>query len=246
MSASEAELGAQIFLLADTEITRGTVEEIAGIANESTIMTVPEGSPPATELVTAFRSSALGEYLRASPTEQFCDNRSLVIVLGHKHTKKEKALRRASRKLEHIRERVREGLVTVRQVSGKEQLANPLTKVTSSPTDHWRQVEWTNGSQPVVREFQEMAAVLAAGKKSASRTRPMLPPIVWGGEAEMEIDGGNRGQEDEEGWDKKVEDNTMANGAITIRSYEARREAQSVEKKQEKIKSRTERKRKAT
>ena len=146
MSATEAALGAQLQLLADTEIPRGVAEEITGVANDRTLEAVPEGTAPPTQMVVAFSSPPLREYLRAPSTDQYCDNRSLVIVLGHKHTKKEKALRRASRKLEHIRGRVREGLVAIKQVSGKEQLANPLTKVESSPTDHWRQVEWTNGS----------------------------------------------------------------------------------------------------
>ena len=165
-SVCQAELKSAVLETTDIMVFRGMAEEIAGIANGRTLADVPEGAAPPTQLRAAPTKEAITSGFGNPPTTLGQDNLSLVIVAGQEVSKKPKMLRHMSRSLACLRTAVREGLIEVVSVPAAEQRANPLTKNHSSPTMHWKEVEFVQGSQPAVLKFQEEAAHYGRLKKS--------------------------------------------------------------------------------
>lgn len=240
-SVAAAELKAQMKGVGATEILRGMAEEVAGIADRTTIKAVPEGTANPTEMVSTNTSPDVEDIMvpkTNEPTDIHLDNAALASILGLTMSKKERALKRLSRWLQYLRSRVKEGLVRVVSVRTKDQLANPLTKTTASPTEHWRESEWILGTQEAVTEMQEMARKMAKQRKS-SRTSP---PVRWhqirmapnNAELSMTEEVEERDDTDEE----ETASNTIANAETTEATMRARNHAQSKEAKGEQRKSR--------
>ena len=137
---------------------------------------------------------------------------------------KAKALRRISRWLHYMISRVQERLIRVVSVKTKDQLANPLTKITYSPTQHWREAEWIQGSQPAIVHMQKVAH--AAIRQRKDRTSP--PKIVHKiGQQE------SKHEEDEtkDNEHNETNVNTSSNATITKETETARKQAREAKRK---------------
>ena len=173
-SVCQAELKSAVQEVTDIMVFRGMSEEMAGIADEGTLADVPKGAAPPTQLRAAPTKEAMTGALGNPPTTLGQDNLSLVIVAGQDVSKKPKMLRHMSRSLGCLRTAVREGIIEVVSVPAAEQRANPLTKNHSSPTMHWKEVEFVQGSQPEVLRFQQEAAHYGRLKKSPRQLGEMV------------------------------------------------------------------------
>ena len=165
-SVSQAELKSAVLCVADILVCRGMSEEIAGIADGITIVDLPHGAASPTQLRAAVDQQALVDRLQAPPTVLAQDNRSLVITAGQDVAKKSKKLRQMARAMECLRSAAREKLIAIVSVPAEDQRANPLTKCHTSPTTHWKELEFVQGSQPAVLLFQQEAAQYSQLKKS--------------------------------------------------------------------------------
>ena len=158
------------------------------------------------------------------PTDTHLDNASLAIVLNLEITNKAKALRRISRWLHYMISRVQERLIRVVSVKTKDQLANPLTKITYSPTQHWREAEWIQGSQRAIVHMQKVARV--AIRQRRDRTSP--PKTVH------EIGPQESKHEEDETEDNEHDEtnvNTSSNATITKETETARKQAREAKRK---------------
>ena len=144
-SASIAELQAMIKAIDMVLPIRGMSEEIAGVANNETVTDKPEGTAPATAIK--------------------LDNASLGIVINTTTSKKSKGMRRVARLIQYVKGLVAQGLIWVDVIQGTKQLANPLTKFFNSPTEHWREVEYLQGTHPAVTQMQAKARALGLARK---------------------------------------------------------------------------------
>ena len=170
-SVCQAELKSAVLEYVDILVFRGMSEEIAGIADNHTLVDVPNGAAPPTQMRSAPTKEVTSNSLGNPPTTLGQDNLSLVIAAGQDVSRKPKMLRHMSRSLGCLRTAVREGLIELISVPAAEQRANPLTKNHSSPTTHWKEVEFIQGSQPAVIQFQEEAAHYGCLKKSPRQLR---------------------------------------------------------------------------
>ena len=226
-SVTVAELKAQMKVTADIEIIRGVAEELAGLADGTTTDSVPEGTTEPTQLTSTISTEEIAQAEEAEnhpPTDTHLDNASLAIVLNLEITNKAKALRRISRWLHYMISRVQERLIRVVSVKTKDQLANPLTKITYSPTQHWREAEWIQGSQPAIVHMQKVARV--AIRQRRDRTSP--PKTVH------EIGSQESKQEEDETEDNEHNEtnvNTSSNATITKETETARKQAREAKRK---------------
>ena len=181
-SVCQAELKSAVLCVADISVYRGMTEEIAGVADGSTLSDVPDGAAPPSQLRASMAHQLVADSLPSSPTILAQDNRSLVIAAGQDVAKKSKGLRHMYRSLACIRSSVREGLIQVISVPASEQRANPLTKAHTSPSMHWKEVEFLQGSQPAVLSFQQQAATYGELKKSPRQLNEVVRSSILEGE----------------------------------------------------------------
>ena len=144
-SASIAELLAMIKAIDMVLPIRGMSEEIAGVADNETVTDTPEGTAPATAIK--------------------LDNASLGIVVNTTTSKKSKGMRRVARLIQYVKGLVAQGLIWIDVIPGTKQLANPLTKFFNSPTEHWREAEYLQGTHPAVTRMQAKARALGLARK---------------------------------------------------------------------------------
>ena len=105
-SVCQAELKSAVLEYTDIVVFRGMSEEIAGVANGSTLADVPNGAAPPTQLRAAPSKEAIANTLGNPPTTLAQDNLSLVITTGQDVSKKPKMLRHMSRSLACLRSAV--------------------------------------------------------------------------------------------------------------------------------------------
>ena len=165
-SVSQAELKSAVLTVGDIQIYRGIAEEIAGVADRATISDVPAGAAGPTCMLTAHTKQALEDFIRPPPTVLAQDNKSIVVAAAQDTSKKGQKMRHLARTLQYLRTATVEGLVEVRSVPAAQQRANILTKNLVSPTAHWREVEFVQGTQEAVKYFQGEAAAYGRLKKS--------------------------------------------------------------------------------
>lgn len=173
-SASQAECKSAVLAVSDIQIYRGISEEIAGVADSRTLEDMPPGAAPPTQLRTNPSKQEVVDYIHYPPTVLTQDNRSLVIAAGQDTSKKGKKLRQLARAIEHLRAAVRIGMIEVINVPGNKQYANPLTKDIGSPTQHWREAEYIQGSQPAIDDLQADAARYGSMKRSPRQLKEMI------------------------------------------------------------------------
>jgi hypothetical protein len=79
------------------------------------------------------------------------------MVLDLETTKKPKHLRKLSRLIAYVRWHEEQKLAKVVLIGDPQQRADPLTKITRSPSKHWKMVEWIQGTHEQVERFQQLA-----------------------------------------------------------------------------------------
>ena len=177
-SVAQAELKSAVLATGDIQINRGIAEEIAGVADARTLKDVPPGAAPPTVLRTTNAKQALEDFIASPPTILAQDNKSVVIAAAQDTSRKGQKLRQYARMLQHLRTASVEGLIEVRSVPAAKQRANLLTKNLGSPTEHWKQVEFLQGSQEGVTHFQEEARRYGRLKKSPRQLGHTVPTSV--------------------------------------------------------------------
>lgn len=165
-SVAQAELKSAVLTLADIQINRGQSEEIAGIANSSTLEDVPPGADTPTQLRAHASNKAIADFLHAPPTPLAQDNLSVVISSSQDTSKRGQKMRHLARPLQALRSAAVEGLIEVISVPAAEQRANLLTKNLLSPVAHWRAIEVLQGSQIAIEHFRKQAKLYGELKKS--------------------------------------------------------------------------------
>ena len=165
-SASAGELQATVMALNMGLIIRGMSEELADVVKHNETSSTPEGMAAGSPLFTTTRASGEDtgareqgdEERRTLPTSPIMlDNRSLGIVLDLETTKKPKHLRKLSRLIAYVRWHEEQQLAKVVVIKDPQQRADPLTKITKSPSRHWKLVEWIQGSHEQVERFQQLS-----------------------------------------------------------------------------------------
>ena len=169
MSASIAELNGTV-MAADLLLpVRGMSEEVAGVANDTTITDKPGHTAP--------------------PSKVHLDNRSLGVVLDQTTSNKGRGMRRVARLIQYIKGLCERGLISVQMVPGSKQLADPLTKFFVSPTEQWRTAEYLQGTHPEVTRMQQVAEAMGAAKKRQQMNYKDMEEVddgvyVYGGDEE--------------------------------------------------------------
>jgi hypothetical protein len=195
---------------------RGIAQETAGVADEQTIEAEPPGSGPPTQLRMGVTTAGLTEVMQSPPTELVGDNNSLIKRLQLDVTNKGKALRKMSRLINYVKGTVESGQVAIEIVGTKKMKANPLTKVHSSPTVHWREAEWLMGSSKELDAMKQMA-------KDGARRAKALAARATSGDADA--DGcGYEGDDDDQG-DATTNTNTEHNATTTEHTETAKQQA---------------------
>ena len=168
-SASAGELQATVMALNMGMIIRGMSEELADVVKHNETSSAPAGMATDSPLFVTARASDEeeehsdaredegDEERRTLPSPLMLDNHSLGMVLDLETTKKPKHLRKLSRLIAYVRWHEEQGLAKVALVRDPQQRADPLTKITKSPSRHWQTVEWIQGTHEQVTHFQQLA-----------------------------------------------------------------------------------------
>jgi hypothetical protein len=153
----------------------GMLQELAGVADENTIVFRPKGSAPPTvmqmspqdEVARALAKQELEE--RA--TELLIDNASLGTLLKYDVTNKGKQLRKVQRWVNYLKTMVQQHVMKYTIVTSPNQPANGISKCIISPTQYWREAERVQGTQPAVTALQKLALHMAKGRRSQNKNR---------------------------------------------------------------------------
>ena len=165
-SASAGELQATVMALNMGLIIRGMSEELADAVKPNEISSTPAGMAAESPLFITARASDKSTGVREEcdeerrtppPSPLMLDNHSLGMVLDLETTKKPKHLRKLSRLIAYVRWHEEQKLAKVVLIGDPQQRADPLTKITKSPSRHWKMVEWIQGTHEQVTRFQQLA-----------------------------------------------------------------------------------------
>ncbi len=175
LDASTGEMKAAMKGVAETQPVVGMLQELAGVADENTIVFRPKGSAPPTvmqmspqdEVARALAKQELEE--RA--TELLIDNASLGTLLRYDVTNKGKQLRKVQRWVNYLKTMVQQHVMRYTVVTSPNQPANGISKCIISPTQYWREAERVQGTQPAVTALQKLALHMAKGRRSQNKNR---------------------------------------------------------------------------
>lgn len=187
-SASSAELQAMVQAVNTNQVLRSIAQELAGVADECTIDAEPPGSGPPSNVHMRTTTTAMSDVIKSPPSELVGDNNSLYKRLQLDVTNKDKALRKMSRLINYIKGSADSGQIEVQLVGTKKMKANPLTKVHSSPTEHWREAEWLQGSSEELDKMKQLAKEGARGGKALVVTEGSIENDSGGYQADAEGD----------------------------------------------------------
>ena len=230
-SASTAELKAMVQAVDTNKILRAMAQEMAGVADENTVVDEPPGSGPPSALRATVTAPALREVMESPPSELVGDNNSLSKRIQLEVTNKGKAMRKFSRLINLVKGAVEAQQIKPRLTSTKRMKANPLTKTHSSPTEHWRESEWLMGSSRELDAMKQLAkdgAHRGKAQKATSRgeaTKGAASACSYEGDDEGEQSGDEGGDLVKQQQQQQTIRNTVSNGGVTERSHNCVRES---------------------
>ena len=105
------------------------------------------------------------------PTLMRVDNRTLANAIQYDHTSQIKKLKTQIRHINYMKHAIRTGQIKQVLVKTKDQPADMLTKILTSPSLHWMHMEELMGSHPVVLEYK--ARVADMRRKRMSQGTPV-------------------------------------------------------------------------
>ena len=158
-SATATEIQSTVKVCTLGAVVRGIAEELAGLmaASWDKLTDTPEGmaAPSTTCISTVVQGQSIW-HSGTDPNTVLLDNASAAKVLATTTTKKPKNLRRLSRQIHFIKQMEEKKMIKVTLVRDAEQRANPLTKALMKPVQLAREMEWIQGTQAAVTEFQKL------------------------------------------------------------------------------------------
>jgi hypothetical protein len=174
-SCPVAELKAMMKAVAAVLVVRGIHEEIAGIADNTTMELTPIGMAPPTTVggqnidINSIKQPISTIDDNIPPSTIIQDNRSLLQTVIQDTTNKGRKLRKVARWINYLQNVSQQKLIAPIKVKSKDQLSNIMTKYIPSMNEHWRQVEYIQGSNETITTIQKQVAEKATRNSTKSK-----------------------------------------------------------------------------
>jgi hypothetical protein len=195
------------------------LQELAGVADEDTIVFRPKGSAPPTVMQMSPHDEVARrlakQELEEKATELLMDNASLGTLLKYSVTNKGKQLRKVQRWVNYLKTMVQQHVMRYTVVTSANQPANGISKCITSPTQYWREAERVQGTQPAVTALKKLAMHMAKGRRSQNKNRAPKEEELPSDDEEESMEVVKAVEEDEDGEEQDAETlaNTVTNGA---------------------------------
>ena len=170
-SAAGGELMAQVEFVDSNEVFMQLMDEVTGTTSTGKAGPDRRKHGGATELRHTLTDDKLKEILPATgePTTILVDNRSIFNALAYKWIKPLRKLKTQIRHINIVKEAIANGAITQILVGSKDQPADMLTKVHSSPTQQFRHIETLQGTHSAITRMKEKVQQMRHQRKSQGR-----------------------------------------------------------------------------
>ena len=224
-SAATAELGAQVETIEQIVSTRTALAQVAGYVDSDLNMFTGGGNSGSrygakpTRLAHGLSKADIEDMLpEENPTRLLVDNRTLANTIQYSFNPQAKKMKINIRNINIMKESIKSGTIEQILVKTKDQPADMLTKVHTSPSLQWLHMEELMGTSPKLLEYQSIVA---------EKRRQRKPPrkVHQSGSSDR---GSRSGDSGSDGDDGRVDSDDAERMVVEVEAVETDSEAATI------------------